>query len=153
MLAEASQKENRIRQLEKAEKKAEKAAYDREYRRKHLRLVIPRIPPRDFLERIGKPAEIPMRHRSPHFSHVFSGDHYAAGYYSYLWSEVLDADAFAAFEETGDIFNPEVARRLYQHVLSSGGSRDPAELYTAFRGRLPDAQALLKKRGFTGEAA
>ena len=65
-----------------------------------------------------------------------------------MWSETLDADAFAAFEETGDIFNPGVASKLYRHVLSAGGSRDPAELYTAFRGRLPDAQALLKKRGF-----
>jgi peptidyl-dipeptidase Dcp len=65
---------------------------------------------------------------------------------------VLDADAFAAFEETGDIFNPEVARKLYQYVLSAGGSRDPAALYTAFRGRLPDAGALLKKRGFLDAA-
>jgi peptidyl-dipeptidase Dcp len=65
-----------------------------------------------------------------------------------MWSEVLDADAFAAFEETGDVFNAEVARKLYRNVLSAGGSRDPAELYTAFRGRLPSADALLKKRGF-----
>jgi peptidyl-dipeptidase Dcp len=65
-----------------------------------------------------------------------------------MWSEVLDADAFAAFEETGDIFNPEIARKLQQNVLSTGGSRDPAELYVAFRGRMPAADALLKKRGF-----
>jgi peptidyl-dipeptidase Dcp len=69
-----------------------------------------------------------------------------------MWSEVLDADAFAAFEETGDIFNPEVARKLLQNVLSAGGSRDPAELYIAFRGRLPTADALLKKRGFLDAA-
>jgi len=65
-----------------------------------------------------------------------------------MWSEVLDADAFAAFEETGDIFHPEIARKLRQNVLTTGGSRDPSELYVAFRGRLPSADALLKKRGF-----
>src|SRR4051812_19957828 len=103
---------------------------------------------RQALARIGMPEEIAMRHRPPHFTHVFSGGYYASAYYSYMWSEVLDADAFAAFEETGDIFNPEIARKLYQNVLSTGGSRDPAELYVAFRGRLPTADALLKKRGF-----
>jgi peptidyl-dipeptidase Dcp len=103
---------------------------------------------RQTLERIGMPEEIAMRHRPPHFTHVFSGGYYASAYYSYMWSEVLDADAFAAFEETGDIFNPEIARKLYQNVLSTGGSRDPAELYVAFRGRMPTADALLKKRGF-----
>ena len=104
------------------------------------------------LDRIGMPEEIAMRHRPPHFTHVFSGGYYASAYYSYMWSEVLDADAFAAFEETGDIFNPEVAKKLYQNVLSTGGSRDPAELYVAFRGRLPSADALLKKRGFADTA-
>jgi peptidyl-dipeptidase Dcp len=108
---------------------------------------------RRTLARIGMPDEIVMRHRPPHFTHVFSGGYYASAYYSYMWSEVLDADAFAAFEETGDIFNPGVARKLYQYVLSAGGSRDPAELYTAFRGRLPSADALLKKRGFADAAA
>ena len=104
------------------------------------------------LERIGLPAEIPMRHRAPHFTHVFSGGYYAAGYYSYMWSETLDADAFAAFEETGDIFDSATAQKLYRYVLSAGGSRDPAELYVAFRGRLPDASALLKRRGFADAA-
>jgi peptidyl-dipeptidase Dcp len=108
---------------------------------------------RATLDRIGMPEEIAMRHRPPHFTHVFSGGYYASAYYSYMWSEVLDADAFAAFEETGDIFNPEIARSLYQNVLSTGGSRDPAELYVAFRGRLPTADALLKKRGFADAAA
>jgi peptidyl-dipeptidase Dcp len=107
---------------------------------------------RATLDRIGMPEEIVMRHRPPHFAHVFSGGYYASAYYSYMWSEVLDADAFEAFEETGDIFNSDVARRLYQHVLSAGGSRDPAELYLAFRGRLPSADALLRHRGFA-EAA
>ncbi len=89
--------------------------------------------------RIGMPEEIVMRHRPPHFTHVFSGGYYASAYYSYMWSEVLDADAFAAFEETGDIFDPAVARKpLPAIVLSTGGSRDPAELYVAFRGRSAD---------------
>jgi peptidyl-dipeptidase Dcp len=105
------------------------------------------------LDRLGMPEEVAMRHRPPHHTHVFSGGYYASAYYSYMWSEVLDADAFAAFEETGDIFNPEVARRLYQNVLSTGGSRDPGELYFAFRGRMPTADALLKKRGFLDASA
>ena len=108
---------------------------------------------RATLERIGMPDEIVMRHRPPHFGHVFSGGYYASAYYSYMWSEVLDADAFAAFAETGDIFNHDVAERLHRFVLSTGGSRDPAELYVAFRGRLPSADALLRKRGFLDQAA
>ncbi|HUZ67537.1 MAG TPA: M3 family metallopeptidase [Beijerinckiaceae bacterium] len=100
-----------------------------------------------LLARIGMPDEIRMRHRAPHFTHVFSGDHYAAGYYSYLWSEVLDADAFRAFEETGDIFDPAVAARLRQFVLAAGNRRDPKEAYLAFRGSLPDVGPLLEKRG------
>ncbi len=107
---------------------------------------------RDALERMGMPAEIAMRHRVPHFGHVFSGSYYAAGYYSYMWSEVLDCDAFEAFEEAGDVFDRTTARKLYENVLSTGGSRDPAELYVAFRGRLPDASALLKKRGLADAA-
>src|SRR5207247_1181718 len=81
---------------------------------------------RATLERIGMPAEIVMRHRPPHFGHVFSGGYYASAYYSYMWSEVLDADAFQAFEEAGDVFDPAVAQRLYRHVLSAGGSRGSA---------------------------
>jgi peptidyl-dipeptidase Dcp len=101
----------------------------------------------EVLAKIGMPKEIVMRHRSPHFSHVFSGDGYSAGYYSYMWSEVLDADAFDAFTETGDVFDAETAGRLRRFVYSAGGSRDPAELYTAFRGRMPTIDALLEKRG------
>jgi peptidyl-dipeptidase Dcp len=104
------------------------------------------------LARMGMPDEIAMRHRVPHFGHVFSGSYYAAGYYSYMWSEVLDCDAFEAFEEAGDIFDRATAKKLRDNVLSTGGSRDPAELYVAFRGRLPDASALLKKRGFADAA-
>jgi peptidyl-dipeptidase Dcp len=99
------------------------------------------------LERIAMPPEIVMRHRLPHFQHLFSGGGYAAGYYSYMWSEVLDADAFAAFEETGNAFDPATAERLRDYVYSAGNQRDPADAYTAFRGRLPTVDALLKKRG------
>ncbi len=99
------------------------------------------------LERIGMPEAMVMRHRTPHFLHIFSGSHYASGYYSYLWSEVLDADAFAAFEEAGDIFDPDTAKRLYESVYAAGNLRDPAEAYVGFRGRLPTADALLRKRG------
>jgi peptidyl-dipeptidase Dcp len=99
-------------------------------------------------ERMAMPAEIVMRHRPPHFQHVFAGEgSYAAGYYSYLWSEVLDADAFSAFEAAGDVFDPALARRLHDYVYAAGNSRDPAEAYRAFRGALPDPQALLRKRG------
>jgi peptidyl-dipeptidase Dcp len=99
------------------------------------------------LARIGMPDEIAMRHRPPHFAHIFSGGGYAAGYYSYMWSEVLDADAFEAFKEAGDIFDPATAKRLHDAIYAAGGSRDPAESYKAFRGRLPSADALLRKRG------
>jgi peptidyl-dipeptidase Dcp len=107
----------------------------------------------DVLTRIGMPAEIGMRHRSPHFLHVFAGSGYAAGYYSYMWSEVLDADAFEAFRETGDVFDPGIAARLRDAILAAGGSLDPGEAYRAFRGRLPTADALLRKRGFAEAAA
>jgi peptidyl-dipeptidase Dcp len=104
-------------------------------------------------KRMQMPHEVVLRHRPPHFQHIFSGDHYAAGYYSYLWSEVLDADAFNAFEETGDVFDPAVAKRLRDNVYAAGGARDPAEAYRAFRGRMPSVDPLLRKRGLTGEAA
>ena len=101
----------------------------------------------DVLAEIGMPAAITMRHATPQFAHVFSGDGYASGYYSYMWSEVMDADAFAAFEDAGSAFDLERARALEDCILSRGGSVDPAELYTAFRGRLPGVEALLKGRG------
>ncbi|HMQ57342.1 MAG TPA: M3 family metallopeptidase [Rhizobiaceae bacterium] len=99
------------------------------------------------LQRLALPAAIPMRHRSPHFQHVFAGEGYAAGYYSYMWSEVLDADAFQAFEEAGDPFDPATAEKLRRHVYASGGSLDPEAAYIAFRGRLPTPDAMLRKRG------
>lgn len=107
------------------------------------------------LEKIGMPAEIVLRHRPTQFGHIFSGDHYASGYYSYMWSEVMDADAFGAFEEAGDIFDRTVAKRLHDDIYSSGGSREPDEAYVAFRGRKPEPDALLRGRGLldTPEAA
>jgi peptidyl-dipeptidase Dcp len=107
---------------------------------------------RASLAKIDMPREIVMRHRMPHFTHVFSGDGYSSGYYSYLWSEVLDADAFRAFEETGDVFDAETARKLKEFVYAAGNLRDPAEAYTAFRGRLPTPEALLQKRGLVSAA-
>ncbi|UVC08353.1 M3 family metallopeptidase [Rhizobium sp. TH2] len=101
----------------------------------------------EVLAEIGMPSSIVMRHRTPHFSHVFSGDGYSAGYYSYMWSEVLDADAFEAFMETGNPFNAETARRLKENIYSVGGSIDPEDAYKAFRGKLPSPDAMLKKKG------
>jgi peptidyl-dipeptidase Dcp len=101
-----------------------------------------------WLKKIGMPREIIMRHRSPHFQHVFSGDGYSAGYYSYMWSEVLDADGFEAFQEKSDPFDRELARKLYQYIYSAGNSADPMSLYESFRGRKPDTGALMRMRGF-----
>ncbi|MCA1527103.1 M3 family metallopeptidase [Bradyrhizobium yuanmingense] len=104
------------------------------------------------LEKIGMPEEIALRHRPTQFGHIFTGDHYAAGYYSYMWSEVMDADAFGAFEEAGDIFDPAVAKRLHDDIYSSGGSVDPEAAYEAFRGRPPEPDALLRRRGLLEDA-
>lgn len=98
------------------------------------------------LDAIGMPDAIVMRHRTPHFAHVFAGDGYSAGYYSYLWSEMLDADGFGAFEEKG-VFDPETAERLRVNVLAAGNRRTPEEAYLAFRGRLPSVDTLLARRG------
>ncbi len=106
----------------------------------------------EVLEGLGMPRAIRMRHATPHFAHVFSGDGYSAGYYSYMWSEVMDADAFAAFEEAGDPFDPAVAARLEKFILSAGGSEDPEALYLQFRGRMPWVEALLKGRGLLDAA-
>jgi peptidyl-dipeptidase Dcp len=101
---------------------------------------------RDFLDRMEVPKEIGLRHRLPHFQHLFAGGGYAAGYYAYLWAEVLDADGFAAFSEAGDAFDPQLANRL-KAIYSAGDTRDPMELYCAFRGREPAIAALLQQRG------
>ncbi|TIS95627.1 M3 family metallopeptidase [Mesorhizobium sp.] len=116
----------------------------------HARPDAPEQPLRfeaETLEKLNMPDTIAMRHRTPHFGHIFSGDGYSAGYYSYMWSEVLDADAFAAFEETGDPFNPALAERLRKNIYAAGGSKDPEELYTAFRGKMPSPEAMMVKRG------
>jgi peptidyl-dipeptidase Dcp len=105
------------------------------------------------LDRIQMPVELVMRHRLPHFQHLFSGGGYAAAYYSYMWSEVLDADAFAAFAEAGDPFDPATAKLLRDYIYAAGNLRDPGEAYKAFRGRLPAVDALLKKRGIADVAA
>jgi peptidyl-dipeptidase Dcp len=101
----------------------------------------------EVLESLGMPRAIRMRHATPHFAHVFSGDGYSSGYYSYMWSEVMDADAFAAFEEAGNPFDPETAKRLETFILSAGGSQPAEDLYTQFRGRMPGVEPLLKGRG------
>ena len=94
------------------------------------------------------PREIAMRHRLPQFNHLFSSDSYSAGYYSYLWSEVMDADTWQAYEESGDVFNREIAGRMRKYILSPGNSTDRAEAYRQFRGRDPRVEALLEERGF-----
>jgi peptidyl-dipeptidase Dcp len=99
------------------------------------------------LERIGMPKEIVMRHASPHFLHIFSGEAYSAGYYSYLWSEVLDADGFDAFKEKKDPFDPATAKKLHDYIYSGGGTRDFAQAYRLFRGRDPSIEPLLEGRG------
>ena len=101
----------------------------------------------EVLAGLGMPKQIAMRHATPHFAHVFAGDGYSSGYYSYMWSEVMDADAFAAFEEAGGAFDPAKAKALEDNILSTGGSKEAEELYVAFRGRMPGVEALLKGRG------
>ncbi|HET9525664.1 MAG TPA: M3 family metallopeptidase [Pyrinomonadaceae bacterium] len=104
---------------------------------------------RETLAQLGMPKEIVMRHRTPQFLHVFSSDGYSAGYYSYLWSDVLTADAFGAFVEGKGPYDKSVAERLRKNVFSVGNTVDPADAYRAFRGRDPKIDALMKKRGFT----
>ena len=106
----------------------------------------------DILDQIDMPKAIGMRHATPQFAHVFSGGYYASAYYSYMWSEVMDADAFAAFEEKGDPFDQSLAQSLEENILAAGGSKDPELLYQAYRGRLPGVQALLQGRGLVSKA-
>ncbi|HEX7831813.1 MAG TPA: M3 family metallopeptidase [Thermoanaerobaculia bacterium] len=106
---------------------------------------------RETLAELGMPKEIVMRHRTPQFLHVFSGDGYSAGYYSYLWSDVLTADAYGAFREGGGPYSTEVAERLRKNIFSVGNTIDPAEGYRGFRGRDPRVEALMEKRGFTSK--
>jgi peptidyl-dipeptidase Dcp len=108
---------------------------------------------RETLEALGMPSEIVMRHRTPQFTHVFSGEGYAAGYYSYLWSDVLAADAWEAFTEAGGPWDRAVAKRLRESVFSAGNTIDPADGYRTFRGRDARIDALMRKRGFPVPAA
>ena len=103
---------------------------------------------RETLTSLGMPRELVMRHRLPQFNHLFSSDAYSAGYYSYLWSETMDADTFAAFEEAGSPWDKATADRFAKVLLSTGNETDRAEAYRQFRGRDPDVTALLKRRGF-----
>ncbi|HEV2083047.1 MAG TPA: M3 family metallopeptidase [Brevundimonas sp.] len=117
----------------------------------HTQAVPPTDPDafeRESLARYGMPKEIVMRHRLPQFNHLFTSDAYSAGYYSYLWSEVMDADTWAYFEESGDVFNPDIGRRYKEIILAEGNTTDRAEAYRRFRGRDPDVAALLRVRGF-----
>ena len=106
----------------------------------------------DFLARIGMPEAIGLRHRPAHFQHLFAGGGYAAGYYAYLWAEVLDADGFAAFTEAGDPFDPALAARLHA-IYQAGDTADPMALYRDLRGREPAIGPLLAQRGLAPEAA
>ena len=107
---------------------------------------------RASLASLGMPEAIPLRHRLPHFDHLFGGSSYASGYYVYLWAEVLDADAFEAFKETGDVFSPEFASRARKFFYGAGNTKDPEELFQSFRGRAPIIEPMLKKKGLTPES-
>ncbi len=97
------------------------------------------------------PKAIEMRHRSPHFRHSFAGELYASGYYTYMWAGVLDNDGFAAFEEAGSIYDPALARKLYEYVYSAGNKRPAMEAYVGFRGRKPMTAPLLRNRGLDAD--
>jgi peptidyl-dipeptidase Dcp len=123
--------------------------------RLHLCAVPPADPAafeRETLAELGMPDEIPMRHRTPQFAHIFASDAYSAGYYAYLWAQVLDRDAFEAFLEAGGAYDAAVAARLHDTIVSVGNSVDPAEAYRKFRGRDPQIGALLRSRGFADGA-
>ena len=110
------------------------------------------INPHDFekevLKSLKMPEEMVMRHRLPHFGHIFSDDGYAAGYYSYMWSDVISADAIEAFTQAGGLYDKQVADRLHQYVFSTGGTIEESKAYRLFRGKDPDIKALMRSRGF-----
>jgi peptidyl-dipeptidase Dcp len=124
------------------------AIVDMELHMKPDGVVDPDAFERETLQRIGAPKEVAMRHRLPQFNHLFTSDAYSAGYYSYLWSEVMDADTREAFVETGNVFDKATADKLRKYILAPGNTTDRAEAFRQFRGRDPDVKALLKKRGF-----
>ena len=116
----------------------------------HTRTTTDPVNPNEFekatLQKIGLIPEITVRYRSPYFQHIFAGG-YSSGYYAYTWAEVLDADAFEAFRETGNIFDPEKAKSFRENILSKGGSEDAMMLYQKFRGKEPSIDPLLKRKG------
>lgn len=103
---------------------------------------------KETLDKLGMPRELVMRHRTPQFAHAFGSDGYSAGYYSYLWSDVITADAYGAFTEGKGPYDKAVGERLVKYIFSVGNTMDPAEAYRKFRGRDPRVEALMKKRGF-----
>jgi peptidyl-dipeptidase Dcp len=111
----------------------------------------PEVFERETLTALGMPREVVMRHRTPQFAHIFASDSYSAGYYSYLWAEVLDHDAFELFVEAEDPFDHAIAKRLRDDIMAVGNSVDPAQAYRNFRGRDPHIDALLRARGFQVE--
>jgi peptidyl-dipeptidase Dcp len=121
----------------------------------HLAGATP-IDPQEFerrtLAELGMPKEVAMRHRTPHFAHIFAGDSYSAAYYSYMWAEVLDHDAFHVFTDAGSAYDKAVAKRLHDEIMAVGNSIDPAEAYRRFRGSDPKIEGLLRARGFMGTA-
>jgi peptidyl-dipeptidase Dcp len=121
----------------------------------HLAGAVP-IDPDEFerrtLAELRMPKEMVMRHRTPQFAHIFSGDSYSAGYYSYLWAEVLDHDAFEVFTAAGGPFDKSIAKRLHDEIMCVGNSVDPAEAYRRFRGSDPKIDGLLRARGFAPQA-
>lgn len=110
--------------------------------------IEPKAFERRILDELGMPREVVMRHRPPYFLHVFATDGYSAGYYSYLWADVLTADAAEAFREASGLYDPEIAERLRRHILEIGNTQDPADAYRAFRGRDARVEALMRDRGF-----
>jgi len=110
--------------------------------------IDPDVFERETLDALGMPDEIVMRHRMPQFGHIFAGDFYSAGYYSYLWADALTADAAEAFEEAGSFYDKKTARKLHDNIMSVGNTIDPAVGFRKFRGRDVDTSALLRKRGF-----
>jgi len=110
--------------------------------------IDPKVFEAETLKELKMPSEIVMRHRIPHFGHIFAGEGYSAGYYGYLWSQVLDHDAFEAFIEQGGPYNPKTAKKYHDYIVSVGNTSDPAENYRKFRGRDPKVDALLRARGF-----
>jgi len=112
------------------------------------RAIDPAAFERDELAQLGMPSEIVMRHRMPQFAHIFAGEGYSAGYYSYLWADTLTADAAEAFLEAGGLYDNSIAARFKRHVLSAGNTVEPAEAYRQFRGRDAGIAALMRDRGF-----